>query len=162
MRSAFVAAVLIACCVARCLGFPGANVTVAGESGYAAFRIPGMATYIPRGAPRDTASMIVAVAEGRKFGCDDLLGQHDLMLARSLDGGVTWDGRHAPRTIVDAATGVDPGRGSNQSAVWDPTPVYDATTGVLFVFFAWSATPAARLHGENHLFYVASPRGKRR
>ena len=142
---------------------PGANVTVVplmrpGDTGYAAYRIPGMAAYVPSTPHNDSSprSVVIAVAEGRKFGCDDLEGQHDLMLLRSVDGGATWLGIGAPRCIVDAATGVDPITGSNQSAIWDPTPVYDEQTGILRVFFAWCATPHDRLAGRNHVMFVAS------
>ena len=33
---------------------------------------------------------ILALAEGRKFGCGDCSGQHDLICKRSTDNGVSW------------------------------------------------------------------------
>jgi hypothetical protein len=33
---------------------------------------------------------LLAYAEGRKNGCGDYDGQHDLVLKRSLDNGATW------------------------------------------------------------------------
>ena len=86
----------------------------------------------------------LAFAEGRKFGCGDFgpgggplgSGQHDLVVRRSRDAGRTWG---PLRTIVDAvgfwpsvtaATGAE-----NGNAVWDPTPLYDAHTSEIFVFF---------------------------
>jgi sialidase-1 len=62
--------------------------------------------------------------------------QHDLVMKRSEDGGVSW----GPLvTLIDAVSfwphitaNKPPDRGN---AVWDPTPVFDRSTGRAFVFF---------------------------
>ena len=42
---------------------------------------------------------LLAFAEGRKFGCGDFTGQHDMVMRKSSDDGLTWGPLH---TIVDA------------------------------------------------------------
>jgi sialidase-1 len=74
------------------------KVFVAGQDGHAAYRIPGVvAAYPPAresgaGAAAAAAQqpVLLAYAEGRKNGCGDYDGQHDLVLKRSLDNGATW------------------------------------------------------------------------
>lgn len=50
---------------AAAANFTVSSVFRAGESGYAAFRIPGIVA---------AGEVLVAVAEGRKYGCDDFAG----------------------------------------------------------------------------------------
>lgn len=97
---------------------------------YAAFRIPGLVA-----AGNNT---LIAAAEGRKFGCGDFGGQHDLVIRRSTDGGETWG---QLRTILDAVS-FPPWSKVNATAkpdtgnaVWDPTPLWDARTGKVWLFF---------------------------
>lgn len=93
---------------------------------YAAFRIPGLVALPPH--------TLLAFAEGRKFGCGDFQGQHDMIMRRSTDDGQTWG---PLRTIVDALE-AEFWRGisvSTHNAVWDPTPVHDAATGRTWLFF---------------------------
>eukprot|EP00054_Salpingoeca_dolichothecata_P024236 m.164631 g.164631 ORF g.164631 m.164631 type:complete len:747 (-) comp24951_c0_seq2:58-2298(-) len=94
---------------------------------YAAFRIPALLY-----ATNSQNSAVLAFAEGRMFGCGDLHGRHDLVFRRSLDGGVSWE----PLTTIVAAPAVWPDQ--NDSAIWDPTPVQDKSTGEIFVFFGRS------------------------
>ena len=58
---------------------------------YHAFRIPGLVAVPPHS--------LLAFAEGRKTGCGDFDGQHDLVMRRSTDDGTTWG---PLRTLVDA------------------------------------------------------------
>lgn len=76
------------------------SVMAAGESSadcsekpctYAAFRIPGLVAV--------GQEQLLAYAEGRKSGCSDFAGQHDLVQKRSTDAGKTWG---PLRTLVDA------------------------------------------------------------
>lgn len=87
-------------CGGRCAEVKLVDVMTAGESSvdcknppckYAAFRIPGL---VDAGG-----NTLLAFAEGRKFGCGDFDGQHDLVTRKSTDGGLTWGPLH---TIVDA------------------------------------------------------------
>ena len=49
-----------------------------GPCKYAAFRIPGLINTVNE--------TLIAVAEGRKTGCGDFAGAHDLVASRSTDG----------------------------------------------------------------------------
>ena len=92
---------------------------------YAAFRIPGLV------AIRNT---LLAFAEGRKFGCADFDGQHDLVMRRSTDNGLTW----APLTTLVDALAFPPWKNyhvKTHNAAWDPSPVHDRITNETFVFF---------------------------
>ena len=70
-------------------------------------------------------------------------GQHDLVVRRSTDGGRSWE--HELRNIFDAIgnpqwQGIDAANGRDTgNAVWDPTPLWDATTGRVWVFFNGTA-----------------------
>jgi sialidase-1 len=57
-------------------------IFAAGESGYVAFRIPGIVVL--------TDHSLLAVGEGRKYGCSDFAGQHDIVSKKSTNGGKTW------------------------------------------------------------------------
>ena len=102
---------------------------------YAAFRIPGLVA-----AGNNT---LLAFAEGRKFSCGDFgrgkgKGQHDMVMARSTDGGAHWGPltnildalSFAPWKNLDAESSPDDG-----NAVWDPTPLWDAEAGRVWLFF---------------------------
>eukprot|EP00038_Savillea_parva_P014906 m.12358 g.12358 ORF g.12358 m.12358 type:complete len:569 (-) comp2940_c1_seq1:138-1844(-) len=117
------------------------DVMVAGETSlncteppckYAAFRIPGLVAFEGKGGE----DVLLAFAEGRKTGCGDFAGQHDLVMKRSVDGGHTW----GPLVTLIDAISYWPNVTANKSpdngnAIWDPTPLFDATTGRAFVFF---------------------------
>eukprot|EP01052_Picozoa_sp_SAG31_P031039 SAG31_NODE_3248_length_4493_cov_1.923760_1_plen_565_part_00 len=98
-----------------------------GPCKYAAFRIPGLIN--------TRNGTLVAVAEGRKFGCGDFDGQHDLVAARSTDHGRSWG---QIQVLFDANFSWPSSKYYSQhsNAIWDPTPVFDRTTGETFVFFA--------------------------
>jgi sialidase-1 len=108
--------------------FPG------GENGYAIYRIPSLLV-IPQGSKLTDGTtldddLILAFAEARRNGSLDN-GDVDLVLKRSLDGGQTW----SDLIVVRQWEG---GLGK----IGNPTPVFDATTGILFVFhIAGSKSP---------------------
>lgn len=124
-------------------------VFTAGESGYAAFRIPGVAA---------SPTVILAVAEGRKFGCPDFGGQHDIVAKRSLDGGATWG---ALQVVADAASlfSCSAPSGDGECEFWDPTPVFVPATGAFLLLASYCSSSAARLSGLNDLFLFSSPDG---
>ncbi|MCC6143270.1 MAG: exo-alpha-sialidase [Candidatus Hydrogenedentes bacterium] len=86
---------------------------VAGEGGYAIYRIPALEITVD--------GTLLAFAEGRKKGLADA-GDIDLVLRRSNDGGVTW-GPMLP--IVD----------DGDRTCGNPAPVVDRKTGVVWLFF---------------------------
>ena len=58
------------------------KVFIPGENNYVAFRIPGIKVV-------DSKNILV-FAEGRRYGCSDYAGEHDIVFKRSLDAGKTW------------------------------------------------------------------------
>jgi sialidase-1 len=90
---------------------------------YKAFRIPGFV---------NAGGTLLAFAEGRATGCADMSGYHDMMLRSSTDQGRSWG---ALRTIVDARALWRSFSAAHGLAVWDPTPIFDSTTGTTFLFF---------------------------
>ena len=58
------------------------KIFIPGEDGYVAFRIPGIEVI-------DSKNIFV-FAEGRRFGCGDFDGEHDVVFKRSLNAGETW------------------------------------------------------------------------
>ena len=134
---------------------------VAGEDGYAAFRIPGIAALrLPSDASKYA---VLAFAEGRKFGCGDFDGQHDVVMKRreysahgANDARPTTVGEKtsgapaafAPTTpwsnltvLLDplalfGAKACPPAQAKTSEAsceFWDPTPVVDRVHGVVFL-----------------------------
>ena len=105
----------------------GVNTSTSNAS-YIAFRIPG-AVFVPK------SNALLVYAEARKYSQNDWGGQHDMTLRRSTDGGRTFG---PLMTIVDTAK-LWPERcpvpSRNCSAVWDPSAVYDSTSGVVHLFF---------------------------
>lgn len=91
------------------------------------YRIPGFVA-------ASNGSVLVVLAEARKYNCDDA-GAHDLVAKRSTDQGKTWG---VSQTVVDPAKvwGVHEG-GPKGGAVYDPTPVWDAATGKIHVIFSY-------------------------
>jgi sialidase-1 len=96
-----------------------------GDSGYEAFRIPGMLAF------RDT---LMVFAEGRKYGCGDFAGQHDVVYKRSTDRGKSFS---KLQVLMDPAKmfGESQCPAANRSTetgsceFWDPTPFADSVTG---------------------------------
>jgi len=66
------------------------KVFVAGQGGYKAYRIPGIVAAYPRASDDNSSVVLIAYAEGRKNGCGDYDGQHDIVLKRSTDDGASW------------------------------------------------------------------------
>ncbi|MEU6162827.1 sialidase family protein [Streptomyces tanashiensis] len=89
---------------------------------YYCTRIPALVT--------TKAGILLAFAEGRdrdlKTGCDDV-GNNDLIMKRSLDGGKTWDEK--PTIVVGAA---------DELAHGNPTPVVDGVTGRITLLYSSS------------------------
>ena len=145
-------------------GAEAVGCTSGGSCAYSAFRIPGLVN-----AGNNT---LLAFAEGRKYGCGDFgpfpggeglgfkgnlthippaelgKGQHDLVMGRSTDGGLSFG---QLTTILDAV-GFSPWKGLRAeskvywprenltfgdagNAVWDPTPLWDRATDTVFLFF---------------------------
>jgi N-acetylneuraminic acid mutarotase len=87
------------------------DVFVAGDGGYHTYRIPSVIA-----TPKGT---LLAFAEGRRAGAGDA-GDIDLVLKRSVDGGVTWS---ALEVIGD----------NGPNTFGNPCPVIDRTTGVIWL-----------------------------
>lgn len=97
----------------------------AGADGYHTYRIPALAV--------TPAGTILAFCEGRKEGRDDS-GDIDLLVRRSLDGGVTWEDQHM---IWDDAV-----HGTNGNQIGctcgNPSPVVDRETGRIWLLMTWN------------------------
>lgn len=91
-------------------------IFLAGQQGYACFRIPAVIT--------TPAGSLLAFAEGRKHGCSDT-GDIDLVMKRSEDNGLSWSDL---QVIWDS--------GENTSG--NPAPVVDAETGTIFLLSTWN------------------------
>lgn len=106
-------AVLAPACAPPPATFPlQIDVYVAGEDAYDAYRIPSVVQ-----APNGT---LLAFAEGRRTGAGDT-GDIDLVLKRSLDGGLSW----SPLEVI----------GDNgPNTFGNPCPVVDASTGTIWLF----------------------------
>ncbi|MDT0306933.1 sialidase family protein [Streptomyces sp. DSM 44917] len=106
--------------------------------GYACFRIPALVA-----TPGGT---LLAFAEGRVVDCDDV-GDIDLLLKRSTDGGRTW----GPLTVL---------RGDgDEDGFGNPTPVVDEETGrvsVLHAHNAWTLEGEDRVRGPRSLHVLHS------
>ena len=87
-----------------------------GEEGYACFRIPAMVT--------TNNGTILAFAEARKNSCGDV-GDIDLVLKRSFDGGNTWTGL---QLIWSDST----------NTCGNPAPVIDKKTGRIILLASWN------------------------
>ena len=87
------------------------DVWVAGEGGYASYRIPAVV--------RTGRGSLVAFCEGRRAGSKDW-GDIDVLVKRSRDGGRTWG---AAGVVADFGT----------DTVGNPAPVVDRKTGVIWL-----------------------------
>ena len=120
---------------------------------YHTFRIPGMVVAQDRS--------ILLFAEGRRGDGSDPRRDEDapidLVMRRSVDQGRTWE----PAVVIES--GFRPNGGLLDFA--DPTPVLDAMTGVVFLFYGqWpDVAPTTVAHGQdpnseegNHVVWVRS------
>jgi hypothetical protein len=117
-------------------------VFTSGEGGCAAFRIPGTTA---------TDHTILVFAECRRYSCADFGGQHDIVLKRSTDGGVTF----GPLAVVASPTELfnctDP-TAPGACAFWDPTPVWDPSTGAVTLLAHYADSDDDRLLGNGAVF----------
>jgi sialidase-1 len=132
-------------------------VFVAGEGGYESFRIPGVVATDGGGTHCGNATVVVLVAEGRRYGCDDFDGQHDIVAKRSTDGGRHW----GPLQVV-----ADPAKEFNctlgslilpRCEFWDPTVLFDAESCEVLIMSAYaSANSSTRGGGIQDIFVFRS------
>eukprot|EP00051_Salpingoeca_urceolata_P007499 m.98171 g.98171 ORF g.98171 m.98171 type:complete len:400 (+) comp15262_c1_seq2:14-1213(+) len=126
------------------------DVFTDGEQGYKAFRIPGLLA---------VNGTLLAFAEGRKYGCGDFDGQHNIVYKRSTDGGTTWG---ALQVLLDPLAMFGKSQCANVTSTktscefWDPTPVADHTTGAVFMMTARSRSAADRLSGLEDMWLLRS------
>ena len=129
------------------------KVFIPGENNYVAFRIPGIKVV-------DSKNILV-FAEGRRYGCSDYAGEHDIVFKRSLDAGKTWSkinvlmnpyemfGESICPTINKTST-------TNACQFWDPTPVYDKDTKILHVLTAFSNSAKHRMSSAMWVYSITS------
>ena len=110
-----------------------APVFVAGQDGYACYRIPAMVT--------TRKGTILAVADGRISGCGDIPNRLDLVLRRSLDNGRTW----TPLQVI-----ADYGRSTNDTDVY---PAYGVTNPIPRVAAGDAALLLDRTNGRVWVLY---------
>jgi sialidase-1 len=103
------------------------EVYVAGADDYFAYRIPSLLV--------TPAGTLLAFAEGRKSSLADL-GNNDMVLKRSTDGGKTW----GPLQII-----YDEG----ESTIGNPTPVVDEDTGRIWLVFGREGKEALEMHSDD-------------
>ena len=129
-----------------------------GEAGYEAFRIPGILAF---------NDVLMVFAEGRKYGCGDFAGQHDVVFKRSTDRGKAF----SPfQVLMDPAKlfGERECPAANRSSetasceFWDPTPFADAVTGEVHMMTArsWAhagvTNQASRMDGLMDMWLISS------
>ncbi len=92
------------------------DLFVAGSGAYHTYRIPSIIA-----TPKGT---VLAFCEGRKKNAADS-GDIDLLVRRSIDGGITW----GPQEVI-----WDDG----DNVCGNPTPVVDADSGTIFLLLNWN------------------------
>ena len=92
------------------------DVFVSGKGGYHTYRIPALAVTVK--------GTLLAFCEGRKTSREDL-GDNDLLLKRSSDGGRTWG---KMQLVYEEG-------GNRKITIGNPTVVVDEMTGVVWVVF---------------------------
>ncbi|RKN04839.1 sialidase family protein [Streptomyces radicis] len=108
------------------------------DEGYACYRIPALVT-----TPRGT---LLAFAEARVTDCSDV-GNIDLVVKRSTDGGRTWDAMTVLR-----------GKGT-RGGYGNPVPVVDEVSGrvsLLYAYNAWTSEDGERRRGSRSLHSMYS------
>ncbi|MFJ2662421.1 sialidase family protein [Arthrobacter koreensis] len=106
--------------------FSEQNLGATVVSPFAAYRIPAL-SYLGNG-------VVVAAWDGRPNNAADSPNPNSIVMRRSTDGGATWD---AQRTIL--AGNLDTANnGAGKFGYSDPSFVYDAETGTLFLFSVYS------------------------
>ena len=106
--------------------FSEQNLGATVVSPFAAYRIPAL-SYLGNG-------VVVAAWDGRPNNAADSPNPNSIVMRRSTDGGATWD---AQRTIL--AGNLDTANnGAGKFGYSDPSFVYDAETGKLFLFSVYS------------------------
>jgi sialidase-1 len=108
-------------------------VFVAGEEGYACYRIPAMVTTLK--------GTLLAVADGRISNCSDIPNPLDLVLKRSPDNGRTW----TPLEVI-----ADYGKNANDTDVY---PAYGVTNPVPRVAAGDAALLLDRTNGRVWVLY---------
>jgi hypothetical protein len=123
-----------------------------GEGGCSAFRIPGIASL---------NGTLLAFAECRKYSCADFGGQHNIVHKRSTDGGSTFG---EMVTLLDPLKMFPPSecppdassvRSQNHSCqFWDPTPIVDRISGVIFLLAtrSWAHDGLTALESRDNSF----------
>jgi sialidase-1 len=94
------------------------DLFIGGEGGYHAYRIPALIA-----TPQGT---LLAFVEGRKDSSEDH-GHNEILLRRSLDGGMTW----TPTQLV---------KRDGTNALNNPTAVVDRDTGTIWLLFIRTST----------------------
>jgi sialidase-1 len=129
------------------------KIFIPGEEGYVAFRIPGIEVI-------DSKNIFV-FAEGRRFGCGDFDGEHDVVFKRSLNAGETWSKISVlmnPYKMFDENICSFDNRKSKTNACqfWDPTPVYDKNTKTIHVLAAFSNSSKNRMSRVMWVYSISS------
>ncbi|WP_432397331.1 sialidase family protein [Pseudarthrobacter sp. L19] len=78
--------------------------------------------------------MVISAWDGRPTSAADAPNPNSIVLRRSTDGGVTWD---AQRTVL-AGFADSANNGANKFGYSDPSLVWDASAGKLFLFSVYS------------------------
>lgn len=103
----------------------GIGVRHAGNSGSAAYRIPGLVT--------SNKGTLLGVYDVRYNSSVDLQERVDIGLSRSTNGGQTWEKMRIPMTFGE----VD-GLPAAQNGVGDPAILVDEKTGTIWIVAAWT------------------------
>jgi sialidase-1 len=119
-------------------------VFTAGEEGYACYRIPAMVT--------TAQGTILAVADGRLAGCNDIPNPLDLVLKRSHDQGRTWSplqviagyGKDTQDTDVYPACGIT--NPIPRVSAGDAALVFDRTRSRVWVLYDNGGSASQRPH----------------
>ena len=101
--------------------FAEQNLAPTVVSPFAAYRIPAL-SYLGN-------NVVVAAWDGRPTSAADSPNPNSIVMRRSTDGGATWD---TQRTILAGF------QGTNKYGYSDPSFIYDAEAGKLFLFSVYS------------------------
>lgn len=103
------------------------------------YRIPGFLAVPPAAVSTTTgdesqSATLLVFAEARKYSCNDA-SPHDLVAKRSTNGGASWSSNQL--VVEPGAVWGKPEGGRHGGAVYDPTPLWDADTSTVRVFFSY-------------------------